>query len=122
MIRLRILAVIVVALLIEGAAWLGLLALGARGVSYDPISDTLPAAYREALVRVIAGTTRYLDYSPELGWTLHPKGERPPLYHANAAGLRATHEYAAEPPTGVLRIEAFGESFTHGDEVPDSDA
>jgi hypothetical protein len=117
-----VLAVIVGALLIEGVARLGLLALGARGVSYDPISDTLTPAYREALVRVIAGTTRYLDYSPVLGWTLHPKGERPPLYHANAAGLRGTREYALEPPAGVFRISAFGESFTHGDEVPDSDA
>jgi hypothetical protein len=118
--RLRILAVLVAVLLLEGTARLSLLLLDARGVSYAPIADTLSASHGKILNRIITGTTRYIDFSAELGWTIHPGGEEPPLYRANAEGIRADHEYGEAPPAGVLRVEAFGDSFTHGADVPNS--
>jgi hypothetical protein len=115
--RLRLLAIGVVVLLVEGLARRGLVALAARGVSYAPIGDTLSAAHREALARIFSGATQYLDHSPELGWTVRRGGAAPPLYRANAQGFRGEREYAPDPPAGVLRLAAFGDSFTHGDDV-----
>jgi GDSL-like Lipase/Acylhydrolase family len=116
--RVRILAIVVAAILVEAIARLGLLALGTRGLRYEPIAESLSAADRRALEEVLAGRSRYLDYHRELGWALRPGGERRPLYHANAEGFRAEREYPAQPPAGTVRVAAFGDSFTHGDEVP----
>lgn len=49
---------------------------------------------------------------PELGWVpIRGAGE------INSAGMRADREYAAKAPPGVLRIAAFGDSFTYGSDV-----
>jgi hypothetical protein len=107
---------------IEGVARLGLFALAAKGVAYAPIADTLSTMHREVLDRIIAGATGYYEYSPMLGWTIRRGGASPPLYRANNEGVRSDHEYADTVTPGVLRIEAFGDSFTHGDDVPNPDA
>jgi hypothetical protein len=108
---------VAVALLVEGVARLGLLALGTRGVKYEPIADSLSTGERRALALVLGGTTHYLIYHPQLGWAVRPGGEWPPLYRANAQGFRAEREYSPVPPAGTVRVSAFGDSFTHGDEV-----
>lgn len=53
---------------------------------------------------------------PELGWTLGTKRSKRG-YRTNAAGFRATREYSPSPPPGVLRLAAFGDSFTHASGV-----
>jgi hypothetical protein len=62
---------------------------------------------------------RYIAFDPDLGWAIRPETESPDsLYRSNAAGFRASREHTREPPAGVTRIAAFGDSFTHGAEVP----
>jgi hypothetical protein len=80
---------------------------------------TLAPRQRETLERLLAGDAKYDMYSPALGWTIRPGGATA-LYHANSQGLRATRNYALHPSTDTLRIAAFGDSFTHGDDVPDT--
>lgn len=80
----------------------------------------LDAAPRARLERILAGQEPYYPFDPELGWTVRPNG-RLPLYRANSQGIRADVEYAPEPPPGVLRIAAFGDSFVHGTEVANRD-
>jgi hypothetical protein len=80
----------------------------------------LEAAPRARLERVLAGQEPYYPFDPELGWTVRPNG-RLPLYRANSQGIRADVDYAPEPPPGVLRIAAFGDSFVHGTEVANPD-
>ena len=106
--RLRLLAVVVVAVLVEGLARVGLMAVGARGLVYAPISDSLSTAHQDALQRVLAGTTHYIDCHLDLGWALRPSGAEPPLYRTNAQGFPAEREYSLEPPAGTFRIAAFG--------------
>jgi hypothetical protein len=43
------------------------------------------------------------------------------LYVSNSAGIRSNREYNLIAPPGVTRIVAFGDSFTHGDEVPNQE-
>lgn len=61
-----------------------------------------------------------LLYDSLLGWTPRPNGKsKDGLYNYNSFGVRsAPFEYPISPPQGVLRIAIFGDSFTHGDEVP----
>lgn len=50
-------------------------------------------------------------FDPALGWKLRA-GYRGGRQHTNAAGLVATREYEKSPAAGLVRIAAFGESFT----------
>jgi hypothetical protein len=66
----------------------------------------------------------YLRVDPMLGWTLSPGAEvdEGVLYRADAAGLRTSSTSNARHAQGSpLRIAAFGDSFTHCDEVPFED-
>lgn len=58
-------------------------------------------------------------YDPLSGWSPLPRGQTANgLYRYNSAGIRSPVEYAGRPADGVLRIAIFGDSFTHGAEVP----
>jgi hypothetical protein len=62
----------------------------------------------------------YVIDDPLLGWTIGPnRTNAEGMYLSNSAGIRSRpNEYPLSPPEGVLRIELFGDSFTHGDEEP----
>lgn len=80
----------------------------------------LPLPYQhDELSRIVAGDA-YIRFDPALGWSLTPGVTRTlssATYTSNAAGFRAGREYAERPAAGVRRIAAFGDSFTHCDEV-----
>lgn len=60
----------------------------------------------------------YYRFDATLGWTLKPDATfANGLYRTNSEGIRADREYALEPPRGVIRVATFGDSFTHGDDV-----
>ncbi len=115
----RLIAVILVvwvALEVASLAALPLLRI-TRRIVYTPISATsLSEGHRADLEELLQGRTRYVIHSTALGWTIKPNG-RWGLYQANAQGLRADREYDQIPRGGAVRIAAFGDSFTHGDEV-----
>lgn len=95
-----------------------------RAVQPIPDAQLLPLSYNvEALNRIRDGTG-YLRFNQELGWVtgrnaLARVGKA--TYQSNAAGQRAKREYTLAPQPGVLRLAAFGDSFTHCDEVDLSD-
>ncbi len=91
-----------------------------RGISYENATlprDELSEVHKSFLRLLLSGEVKYYDHSPTLGWTLKPGG-RSGGYVANSQGVRDVREFAAVPPDGVVRIAAFGDSFTHGDGVP----
>ena len=57
---------------------------------------------------------------PELGWSIRAGGVNG-QFRANSAGLRADREYSSLPSISRVRVAAFGDSFTHGDEVAQQD-
>ena len=83
-----------------------------------PEEQLLPLPYnREALRKIIAGDT-YYRFDQQLGWVPGGTGNYGKVvYRANAAGFRANREYDLQPPATGRRIGAFGDSFTHCDEV-----
>ena len=118
----------VIALLVALAAAEGIVRLGVKwipepeGSLTEPAySATLTPAQREIIqTRILANKTDYIDFSAELGWTIKPNGQSP-LYHANSHGFRGDRDYALQPDASVLRIAAFGDSYTHGDDVSNTD-
>ncbi|MFL6198092.1 MAG: SGNH/GDSL hydrolase family protein [Thermoanaerobaculia bacterium] len=89
-----------------------------RNVEYQPaLLADLRQTIRGTLTLQLAATSSYLMFDPDLGWTIRPNSDKP-QYKSNSQGLRATREYSLEPPPGRVRIEAFGDSFTHASNVP----
>jgi hypothetical protein len=105
---------------------LGLIVLevGLRIAAPVRSEDLLPFRYHsDDLARIVAGDS-YLRFDRELGWSPRPATERAEngaVYRTNEAGLRADREYTLATPPGVRRIAAFGDSFTHCDEVNNPD-
>ncbi|HEY6101666.1 MAG TPA: SGNH/GDSL hydrolase family protein [bacterium] len=115
------LGIIVLVTVEAGSAAVLFVARRYLGQPYDPIRTTsLAAPHKEMLERLLAGETTYYAHSPTLGWTIKPNGYAP-LYRANAQGIRGNRIYRPTPPRGVLRLAAFGDSFTHGDDVRNQD-
>jgi hypothetical protein len=89
-----------------------------RGLEYDPILvDALTVKQRTALEALVAGRSGYFRFHPDLGWTIKPDGVHEGLYRANGQGLRGDRDYDVAPPADRIRFAAFGDSFTHSDEV-----
>jgi len=89
------------------------------------------ASWRLRFARRQRGETRiYYSFDvhhPTRGWTLRPglsdidvfRGKK---LSSNSRGLRGAREHAYEKPPGVVRILAFGDSFTFGEDVSDDEA
>ena len=108
--------------MIELLSSLGLVILDRfKSVSYQPFSATFLNPRQEDILRqLLTDQSTYLIHHPVLGWSIRPNG-RNHESTANAAGIRAGHEYTPEPLAGITRISTFGDSFTHGDEVQNQD-
>jgi hypothetical protein len=109
-------------LLVEVACWIGLWALDRyKGVEYTPaLVRTLSDKHRGILQAHLGGSSSYVVFDPELGWTIQPNGSKRG-YRTNRYSIRASREYALEPPPGTLRLAAFGDSFTHASDVPNGE-
>jgi len=61
-----------------------------------------------------------VTYHEVLGWTPRPDSESANgMYRYNSQGIRSpVPAFSDLPAEGVLRIAMFGDSFTHGDDVP----
>lgn len=105
-------------LLVELACWVGLWALQRyKGLEYTPaLVQTLSDKHRGILQAHLGGSGSYVTFDPELGWTIRPNGSKRG-YKTNRYGIRASREYALQPPPGTLRLAAFGDSFTHASDV-----
>ncbi|MGE5232894.1 MAG: SGNH/GDSL hydrolase family protein [Acidobacteriota bacterium] len=106
-------------LLVEGACAMGLWALARfKNLEYRPATVAALEDKSEGILEAhLDEPNTYIVYDRELGWTVRPNASKS-FYRANAAGIRADREYAPEPPAGVVRLAAFGDSFTHASDVP----
>lgn len=99
---------------------LGLAEAAVRRVQPVPASELLPFPFHHVEIARIANRDSYLRFDPDLGWSQGPGARGVDdgiVFQANEAGFRADREYPFEPPSGVRRLAAFGDSFTHCDEV-----
>ncbi len=85
-----------------------------------PPADLLPFRVRQDdVTRLFAGDT-YMQFDRDLGWSQRPGArviDDGIVFQSNVAGFRAPREYDLQPPASGRRIAAFGDSFTHCDEV-----
>lgn len=94
--------------------------LGLRIVAPVKSADLLPLQYDRSGLERIAARDTYIAFDQSLGWTVSRGMSRPAnqaVYTSNGAGMRASREYAQAPPETGPRLAAFGDSFTHCDDV-----
>ena len=61
-------------------------------------------------------------YDSATGWSYKPGAARQDgSFSINGAGIRSAREFDLTPPVNTLRIAAFGDSFTAGDDVADDE-
>lgn len=84
-----------------------------RGLRYFPLPAQFEMPAQADLQKLLENRTAYCDYDAELGWRLRPHG-REPGCSANSLGFRGPEPLRRRPV-----VAAFGDSFTHGDEVSD---
>lgn len=102
--------------LIEMSSFLGLAFLSRyKGIRYDPV-DRLSEGQQEKIQRLLKGELEYLSFNPALGWDIKPNSEKD-IYRSNSQGIRSSREYSPGPDENVIYVAAFGDSYTHGDEV-----
>ena len=111
---IRSLFVLVVYAAMEVVSLAGLATLRrTRGLEYFPKGSKLTPEASAALDSfLVLGDGREIVLDSALGWRRHRRTE------VNAAGIRDDREYDFEPSSNVLRISAFGDSFTYGSDVP----
>ncbi|MFN0070744.1 MAG: hypothetical protein ACKVVP_04540, partial [Chloroflexota bacterium] len=77
--------------------------------------DVLPFPYKDAeLERIIEGDA-YIRFDSHLGWAATESSIRQDgkiTYQTNSAGMRSEREFQVAPPAEVIRLAAFGDSFT----------
>jgi hypothetical protein len=94
--------------------------IGLRIIAPVKAADLLPLQYDRTGLERIAAQDTYIAFDPALGWTVSRGMSRPAnqaVYTSNSAGMRASREYALTPPETGPRLAAFGDSFTHCDDV-----
>ena len=88
---------------------------------YTPIRvKSLSPKHKDAINKLLREETGYTCFHPVLGWSIKKKGVSE-LYKANSQGIRGDREYELNPPPNKIRIAAFGNSFTHCDDVKNRD-
>ena len=109
--KLILASAVVLYLVFEGLCFFCLWLLPkVANIRYDPNPTALTSTQEELLIQFLqrSGPTAF---DSTLGWV------NPPA-HTNLAGIRDDREYEYTPRPGVLRIEAFGDSFTFGGDAP----
>lgn len=97
--------------------------VGVRLFQPIPTQRLLPLFYPSDALERIATNRSFFRFDPDLGWSLTPGMVRRTntgvTFRTNGDGLRAAHPHHPEPPPGVRRLAAFGDSFVHCYEVDD---
>lgn len=102
-------------------AWRGRL-LGQVLPPFDSLELPARARWVEERLAGNASPQSWGRFDPTLGWNLAPGGSSTDgSIHINSAGMRGLDEYDPVRPEGVLRVAAYGDSFTFGDQVADAD-
>jgi hypothetical protein len=99
---------------------LGMAEVAVRWMQPVPVAALLPFPFHHVEIARLANRDSYLRFDPDLGWSQEPGARAIDdgiVFQANESGFRADREYVLEPPPGVRRVAAFGDSFIHCDEV-----
>ncbi len=91
-------------------------------IQIEKIDDALKTRMADAFgeLRKYTGTVMH---SASLGWDVKPNSVQDTPFPAtyNADGIRGSIEYDLSTPNRKTRIAAVGDSFTHGNDVSDTD-
>lgn len=111
--------------LIELTGWVGIHVLEKRGISVPRERRLILNEEQERIIRdFLSRKESFHKFSPTLGWTVKPNGKEDEgtcLCRANQQALRADREFAVSPPVGKIRLCTFGDSFTFGADVSNTD-
>ena len=98
----------------------GLRFLQANGVTYHPLPSVLSQEQKHLIKSRIEDNVPLSGHHPVLGWAPKPHMHSEKV-RINSQGIRAEHDYFHAVDPRVVRVSAFGDSFTFGSEVDNND-
>lgn len=101
---------------IEGLCYLGLNALRAKGVEYDPLPSALSQEQKNLISARFEDAPPLPGHQSVLGWTPKPNTLSKDVT-INSQGIRSTQDYSRDVESKRVRLSAFGDSFTFGSDV-----
>ena len=101
---------------IEGLCYLGLMLLHAKGVDYNPIPSALSQEQKSLITSLLEDNPSLRGHHPIFGWTTKPNSVSKDV-KINSQGIRSAHDYSRDVDPKLVRLSAFGDSFTFGSEV-----
>lgn len=113
---LLITLVCLVYVVIEGLCYVGLNALRAKGIEYNPLPSALSQEQKNLIsARLQDGPAMY-GHHPMMGWTPRPNTVSTDQT-INSQGIRSSRDYSRDVDPKRVRLSAFGDSFTFGSDV-----
>jgi hypothetical protein len=106
---------------IEGLSWVTLLVLDRWKDVRPPAEFQLSEQQMGFLDPALGGGYGNRCWHPDLGWTM-TAGYGGHGKYVNSMGLCSEHEHSVEKPQGVIRIEAFGDSWVEAADVSTRDS
>lgn len=101
---------------VESLCYLGLHALRAKGVEYGPLPSSLSQEQETLIAARLDDRPPLRGHHPILGWA--PKANSLTKgVKVNSQGIRSTHDYSRRVDPKLVRVSAFGDSFTFGSDV-----
>jgi hypothetical protein len=93
--------------------------VGLRQLGKAVATPRLPLTYQLNAIDSLAAGRTYVAFDSPLGWVTTPAIDvkiGSISFHHTDQGLRANRTYSPDPPTGVRRLAAYGDSYTYCDE------
>ena len=110
----------VVYLSMEGLCYLGLIVLRTRGTEYHPFPSGLSQEQKSFLETRLKDSGTLSGLHPVLGWSPKPLTDTQEV-KINSQGIRSEHDFSQNVPPHVVRVSAFGDSFTFGSDITNDD-
>ncbi len=101
---------------LEGLCYLGLVALRVKGAYYAPLPSALSQEQKNLIIARLEDSPPLPNHHPILGWAPKPNAHFKDV-RINSQGIRSEHDYSHDVDARLVRVSAFGDSFTFGSEV-----
>lgn len=100
----------------EGVCYIGLIVVREKGVEFNPLPSALSQEQKNLITARLGDSPPLRGHHSVLGWIPTPNTLSKDV-RINSQGIRSAHDYSRGVDPKLVRVSAFGDSFTFGSDV-----